>query len=231
MFTVAILGASGAVGQELLRTLEQRQFPIRELRLLASERSAGKKFPFRGRMVEVQKVSAEAFRGVQIGLFSAGGSVSAEWAPIAAQGGRDRGGQHQPLPHGRRCAAGCAGGERRPAHAARPPAGIIANPNCSTIQMVQVLDPLHRAWGLRRVVVSTYQSTSGKGAAAMQELERQSIAALSGETEIANNVFPHRIAFNVLPHIDSFTENGYTKEELKMLNETRKIMRAPDECA
>jgi aspartate-semialdehyde dehydrogenase len=227
MFTVAILGASGAVGQELLRTLEQRQFPIRELRLLASERSAGKKFPFRGRMVEVQKVSAESFRGVQIGLFSAGGSVSAEWAPIAAKAGaivvdntsHFRMADDVPL------VVPEVNGDLL---AARPPAGIIANPNCSTIQMVQVLDPLHRAWGLRRVVVSTYQSTSGKGAAAMQELERQSIAALSGETEIANNVFPHRIAFNVLPHIDSFTENGYTKEELKMLNETRKIMRAPD---
>jgi aspartate-semialdehyde dehydrogenase len=224
MARVAILGASGAVGQEFLRILEQRQFPLTELRLLASPRSAGRKFPFRGRLVEVQPVTAASFEGIDIGLFSAGGSVSAEWAPVAATAGAivvDNT-SHFRMVEDVPLVVPEVNGDLL---ATRPPRGIIANPNCSTIQMVQVLDPLHRAFGIRRIVVSTYQSTSGKGAEAMREMETQTRALLAGES-IKPAQFPHQIAFNVLPHIDSFTESGYTKEELKMVNETRKIMRA-----
>jgi aspartate-semialdehyde dehydrogenase len=226
MFTVAILGATGAVGQEFLRVLEQRHFPVGELRLLASERSAGRKMLFRGRMVPVTPVSAEVFRGVQIGLFSAGGPVSEQWAPIAAQAGaividntsafRMR--EDVPLvvpevnPH---------------TLAERPPAGIIANPNCSTIPLTQLLMPLHREFGLRRVVVSTYQSTSGAGAAAMEELRAQAEAHLLHEEPVEPSKFLHPIAFNLIPQIDRFTDSGYTREELKMVNESRKIMELP----
>lgn len=225
-FVVAILGASGAVGAEFLRILEQRHFPIRELRLLASPRSAGTKLRFRGRLHTVEAVTAESFAGVDFGLFSAGGSVSQQWAPIAAAHGAlviDNTSAFRmdsdvplivPEVNGHLLEE-------------RPPRGIIANPNCSTIPLVQVMRPLNKAWGLVRLVVSTYQSTSGKGAAAMEELEEQSRAAFDG-IEPEPDVFPHPIAFNLLPHIDSFTENGYTKEEMKMLNESRKIMGLPE---
>jgi aspartate-semialdehyde dehydrogenase len=225
MVNIAILGASGAVGQEILKTLEQRQLPIGTLKLLASPRSAGKKYPFRGRLVEVEPVTAESFKGVHIGLFSAGGSVSAEWAPIAAKAGAivvDNT-SHFRMEEDVPLVVPEVNGDLL---TARPPRGIIANPNCSTIQMVQVLDPLHREYGIRRIVVSTYQSTSGKGAAAMEEMASQTRDVLDGKPAVAK-VFPHPIAFNLIPHIDSFTANGYTKEELKMINETRKIMRAP----
>lgn len=226
MINVAILGASGAVGQEFISILEQRQFPLGELRLLASERSAGRKFPFRGRLLEVQAVTPESFEGVQIGLFSAGGSISAKWAPIAASKGcividntsHFRMNEQVPL---------VVPEVNSDLLKDKPPIGVIANPNCSTIQMVQVLDPLHKAYGIKRVIVSTYQSVSGKGTKAMEELTEQTEAIIHGETVVTNE-FPHQIAFNVLPQIDSFTENGYTKEELKMVNETRKIMRAPN---
>ena len=226
MLNIAILGASGAVGQEILKTLEQRQFPIGTLKLLASPRSAGKKFPFRGRLVPVEAVTAESFKGVHIGLFSAGGSVSAEWAPIAAAAGAvvvDNTSHFRMMDDVPLVVPEVNGDLLT----ARPPKGIIANPNCSTIQMVQVLDPLHREYGIRRIVVSTYQSTSGKGASAMEEMTIQTRDVLDGKPAEVK-VFQHEIAFNVIPHIDSFTPNGYTKEELKMVNETRKIMRAPD---
>lgn len=227
MRKVAILGASGAVGQELIKTLEQRQFPCDELVLLASPRSAGKKIPFRGRLLEIQPVSKEAFDGVSIGLFSAGGSISAEWAPVAAGAGaivvdntsHFRMAEDVPLVvpevNGDLCATA-------------PSRGIIANPNCSTIQMVQALDPLHKAWTIQRLVIATYQSVSGKGNAAIDEMVEQTAAVLEGSEEFECEEFPHRIAFNVLPHIDVFLDNGYTKEEMKMVNETQKILRAPD---
>lgn len=227
MVNVAILGASGAVGQELLSILEQRQFPLGELRLLASPRSAGKKFPFRGRLLTVQPVTKESFKDIQIGLFSAGGSVSAEWAPIAAEAGaivvdntsHFRMAENVPL----------VVPEVNGHHLTqRPPVGIIANPNCSTIQMVHALRPLHEAYGLKRVVVATYQSVSGKGAKAMDELQEQTGDILEGEDDVRPREFPHQIAFNLIPQIDSFLDNGYTKEEMKMVNETRKIMEAPD---
>ena len=226
MLKVAILGASGAVGQELLSTLEQRQFPCDELVLLASERSAGKKLPFRGRLLEVQAVTETSFEGVQIGLFSAGASISAKWGPIAAAAGAivvdntSHFRMHENVP----LVVPEVNGDLL---SQRPPAGIIANPNCSTIQMVHVLEPLHKAYGLKRVVVATYQSTSGKGSRAMDELTEQTAALLEGD-EAEVEQFQHQIAFNLIPQIDSFTDSGYTKEELKMINETRKIMRAPD---
>ncbi|CAN5207241.1 aspartate-semialdehyde dehydrogenase [soil metagenome] len=225
MVNVAILGASGAVGQELLSILEQRQFPIGELRLLASERSAGRKFAFRGRLLEVQAVTPESFDNIQIGLFSAGGSISAKWAPIAAAKGcividntshfRMKDDVDLIVPE--------VNGDLLKV---KPRSGIIANPNCSTIQMVQVLAPLHKLWNIKRVVVATYQSVSGKGKNAMDELKAQMKAMANGDDPVTK-VFPHQIGFNLLPHIGSFMENGYTDEEMKMVNETRKIMRAP----
>lgn len=224
MYTVAVLGASGAVGQEMIRTLEQRNFPIKELRLLASPRSAGTKVPAFGKLNEVQAVEEKSFEGVDIGLFSAGGSVSAEWAPIAAKHGAivvDNT-SHFRMEKDVPLIVPEVNGDLL---TERPPRGIFANPNCSTIQMVQVLAPLHEKFGLRRVVVATYQSVSGKGARAIEETEQQSLAILEG-IDYEPHEFPHQIAFNVLPHIDSFTDNGYTKEEIKMVNETRKILRA-----
>jgi aspartate-semialdehyde dehydrogenase len=208
----------------MLKVLEQRQLPFDELVLLASPRSAGRKFPFRGKMHEVQAVTKELFKGVSIALFSAGGGVSKEWAPVAAEAGAIvvdntsafRMEKDIPL-----VVPECNGDLL----ASRPSRGIIANPNCSTIQMVQALGPLHKAWKIKRLVISTYQSVSGKGTQAMQELTDQTLALLEGETSVKCEQFPHQIAFNVLPHIDVFTDNGYTKEELKMVNETRKILR------
>ena len=231
MFTVAVLGASGAVGQEMIKTLEKRNFPIKELRLLASERSAGRKIPFRGRLYTVQPVAENQFDGVQIGLFSAGASVSQKWAPIAASKGcyvidntsAFRMDTDVPL----------VVPEVNADALASIPRKIIANPNCSTIQMVVALKPLHDFAKIKRIVVATYQSTSGKGALAMEQLRQESAALLNGQATapiIPTTIngqpapFPHQIAFNCLPHIDSFLDNGYTKEEMKMVNETRKIL-------
>lgn len=223
---VAILGASGAVGQEMLKVLEETQFPASEVRLLASPRSAGRKIPFRGGRLTVQAVAPESFEGVHVALFSAGAGVSQEWAPVAAAKGAVvvdntsafRMDEDVPL-----VVPECNAHQL----AKLPPRRIIANPNCSTIQMVQVLKPLHEAYGLERLVIATYQSVSGKGAEAIEELKQQSWAVLDGSGDFPMEEFPHQIAFNVLPHIDSFTANGYTKEEMKMVNETRKILEAP----
>jgi len=233
MFTVAVLGASGAVGQEMIKTLERRNFPVKELRLLASPRSAGRKIVFRGQLRTVEVVSEEKFDGVDFALFSAGGSVSKKWAPIAAARGAYvidntsafRMDKDVPL----------VVPEVNPEALDSIPRKIIANPNCSTIQMVVALKPLHDEAKIRRVVVATYQSTSGKGTLAMEQLTEESEELLHGEQGplIPDTVqgqpapFPHQIAFNCLPHIDSFTDNGYTKEEMKMVNETRKILSDP----
>ncbi len=231
MFTVAVLGASGAVGREMLNVLERHEFPIKEIRFLASSRSAGKKLLFRGQLHEVKEVAPEHFEGAQIGLFSPGASVSKKWAPVAAEKGcmvidntsAFRMDADIPL----------VVPEVNPQALSSIPRRIISNPNCSTIQMVVALKPLHDAAKLRRIVVATYQSTSGKGQLAMEQLTQESYALLHGDDEapiIPSTVnglpapFPHQIAFNCLPHIDSFLDNGYTKEEMKMVNETRKIM-------
>jgi aspartate-semialdehyde dehydrogenase len=221
-YTVAVAGATGAVGNEMITTLEQRKFPVKKLKLLASSRSVGKTMTFRGEEIEVEELTENSFKGVDIGLFSPGGSVSLKFAPIAA-------------------ASGCVVIDNTSAfrmekdiplvvpevneHAIKDykKRGIIANPNCSTIQMVVVLKPLHDAAKIKRVVVSTYQAVSGTGKKAIHELEQQ-VLAIYGNKAMEINVYPYQIAFNCLPQIDSFIENGYTKEEMKMVNETKKIM-------
>jgi aspartate-semialdehyde dehydrogenase len=222
---VAVLGATGAVGREFLRVLEERDFPVETLTLLASPRSAGQTMEWKGDDLKVSAVTAESFKGVQLALFSPGASVSREWAPIAAQAGAvviDNSSAFRmeadiPLvvPEVNPVDASMFGARR-----------IIANPNCSTIQMVVALKPIADAVGLERVVVSTYQSVSGKGQKGIEELSQQTADILNAR-EVKIAAFPHRIAFNVLPQIDDFTENGYTKEEMKMVNETRKIMHLP----
>ncbi len=229
MISIAILGATGAVGQEMLRILEQRQFPASQVKLLASERSAGRSVAYRGRLLTVEAVSREAFEGVQLGLFSAGASISREWAPVAVEAGAivvDNTSQFR-MEHDVPLVVPEVNGDLL---GERPPRGIIANPNCSTIQLVHALRPLHEAFILRRLVIATYQSVSGKGTAAIEEMEEQTGDLLEGRPadELDRHEFPHQIAFNVLPHIDVFLENGYTKEEMKMVNETRKILRTPD---
>lgn len=225
-FNVAIAGATGAVGQTMIRVLEERNFPVRDIRLLASERSVGKKLRFKGEEIPVQKLTHDSFKGVDIALFSAGGDRSLTFAPSAAKAGAVvidnssawRMDSEVPLvvpevnPH---------------AIADYKNKGIIANPNCSTIQMVVALKPLHMKAYIRRIVVSTYQAVSGTGQKAITELEEQVKAWAVGKP-MEKRVYPHRIAFNCLPHIDSFLENGYTKEEMKMVNETRKIMEIPN---
>jgi aspartate-semialdehyde dehydrogenase len=219
-YAVAVVGATGAVGQEMLRVLAERAFPVRELRALASAKSAGKHVDFRGREIVVRELTEESFAGVQVALFSAGGKISEQFCPAAARAGAvciDNTNAFRMDP-----AVPLVVPEVNP-HAVRAHKGIIANPNCSTIQMVVALKPLHDAARIRRIVVSTYQSTSGGGKKAMDELFRQTTDLINGR-ETETKVFPHRIAFNVIPQIDVFMENGYTKEEMKMVNETRKIL-------
>jgi len=221
-FNVAVVGATGAVGNEMISVLEQRDFPVGELRLLASERSIGKELEFKGKSYPVEVLGENSFTGMEIGLFSAGGSISQKFAPIAA-------------------AAGCVVVDNTSAFRMEPDIplvvpevnpddialytkrGIIANPNCSTIQMVVALKPIYDAAGIRRVVVTTFQAVSGTGKKAMEELEDQTKSLLNFK-EPKIKVYPHQIAFNCLPQIDVFVDNGYTKEEMKMINETKKIM-------
>lgn len=218
--SVAVVGATGAVGQEMLRVLAERNFPIREIRLLASERSIGKEVPFRRSEETVQLLTEESFEGVDIALFSAGGSVSKKFVPAAVRAGAvavDNTSAYRMDPE-----VPLVVPEVNPGDVAAQK-GIIANPNCSTIQMVVALKPLHDRARIRRVIVSTYQATSGAGQKAMDELFQQTRSLLNGE-EAEARVFPHRIAFNCIPHIDVFLDNGYTKEEMKMVNETHKIL-------
>jgi aspartate-semialdehyde dehydrogenase len=219
---VAIMGATGAVGQEMLRTLEMRHFPCTSLRLLASERSVGKKFPFRGRLVPVEKLTPDSFKGIDIVLASAGASVSREFVPHAVKAGAvvvDNTSAFRMEPDIPLVVPEVN------AHALEKHKGIIANPNCSTAQMVVVLAPIHRMVGIKRLVIATYQSVSGTGQKAIDECLRQTRELLvEGKRDVECKVYPHRIAFNVLPHIDVFLENGYTKEEMKMVNETHKIL-------
>jgi aspartate-semialdehyde dehydrogenase len=222
--TVAILGATGRVGQELLKVLEQRNFPIKELRLLASARSKDLTITFKGKQYAVQEPSAEAFKGVDIVLASAGGDISEQLAPIAVQQGAvviDNSNAFRMDPNVPLVVPEVNG------HTLKNHRGIIANPNCSTSQLVPVLKVLHEAAGLKRVIISTYQSVSGAGKEAMEELELQTKAMMKGE-DYKPSVFGTQIAFNLIPHIDKFLENGYTKEEMKMVNETRKILELPD---
>ena len=221
---VAIAGATGAVGTEFLKLLEARDFPMKSLRLLASSRSAGSKLKFRGENLEVEELTPKSFKGIDIAFFSAGGSRSKEFAPHAVDSGAVvidnssafRMDEKVPL----------VVPEINPKQAFEHQ-GLIANPNCSTIQMVVALNPIHRAANIQRVVVSTYQAVSGAGASAMEELKQQ-LRAWANDEPMKQEVFPTQIAFNLFPHIDVFQNNGYTKEEMKMVHETRKIMNAPN---
>ncbi len=221
---VAIVGATGVVGEQMRQILEDRDFKVSSLRLLASERSGGKRLTWKRAGIEVEVLGPESFRGIDIALFSAGSDVSEIYAPVA----RDSGAVVIDNSNAWRMKPGVplVVPEVNPA-ALTGHRGIIANPNCSTIQMVVVLKPLHDRWGLKRVVVSTYQAVSGTGQKAVEELLSQSRAYLSGKP-IEPEVYPHQIAFNILPHIDVLGEDGYSKEEKKMINETRKILDLPD---
>ncbi|MEQ8232997.1 MAG: aspartate-semialdehyde dehydrogenase [Gammaproteobacteria bacterium] len=221
-FNVAVVGATGAVGETMLSILEQRKFPLGEIHAVASARSAGSRIAFGSRQLVVQDLDTFDFSGVDIGLFSPGASVSKVHAPRAAAAGCvviDNTSQFRydddiPLIVPEVNAEALAGYRNR---------NIIANPNCSTIQMVVALKPIHDAVGIERINVCTYQAVSGTGKEAIEELAQQS-AALLGGRDIATQVYPKQIAFNCLPHIDVFQDNGYTKEEMKMVWETRKIM-------
>jgi len=226
---VAVAGATGAVGREMLKVLEERELPVAELVPLASERSEGHKIEFRGEELTVRRLKPDSFEGVDIALFSPGAAVSREFAPHAARAGAvviDNSSAFRmdadvplvvPEVNPRAVELALKPGGRR----------IIANPNCSTIQLVVMLKPLHDAAGLERVVVSTYQSVSGAGQKGIDELEAQS-RALFSMAEATPAKFPHRIAFNLLPEIGAPASNGYTEEEMKMVNETRKILALPD---
>jgi aspartate-semialdehyde dehydrogenase len=220
---VAVAGATGAVGIEMIKTLEKRNFPVGKLTLLASARSVGKKLGFKGQAIPVQELKRDSFQGIDIALFSAGGSISKEFAPAAAQ-------------------AGCVVVDNSSAFRMDPTVplvvpeinagdvkkhqGIIANPNCTTAITLMALYPLHSAFFCRRIFASSYQAVSGTGAKAIAELERQVNQIVKGQP-VTREVYPHQIAFNVLPHVDSFLPTGYTKEEMKMENEGRKIMHHP----
>ena len=220
-FNVAIAGATGAVGGAMLDVLKRRDFPINELRLLASKRSIGKKITFKGEELEVQLLSTDAFEGIDIALFSAGAERSLDFAPAAAAAGAvviDNSSAYRMDPE-----IPLVVPEVNPhAIAQHKKHGIIANPNCSTIQMLVALKPILDKVGIKRLVISTYQAVSGTGAKAIKELDQQVKDYVEGN-EMKASVYPYQIAFNCLPHIDSFLDNGYTKEEMKMVNETRKI--------
>jgi aspartate-semialdehyde dehydrogenase len=221
---VAVVGATGAVGIEMIKTLEKRNFPVGKLTLLASARSVGKKLKFRGQEVTVRELTKDSFAGIDIALFSAGGAISREFAPIAAK-------------------AGCVVVDNSSAfrmddavplvvpeiNAAdvKRHQGIIANPNCTTAITLMALYPLHQAFGCKRIFASSYQAVSGTGAKAIEELKRQ-VGEIVGGKPVTKEVYPHQIAFNVLPQVDSFLPTGYTKEEMKMENEGRKIMHHPN---
>src|SRR5574337_200346 len=221
-YTVAVVGATGAVGETMLRLLEERNFPVRHLKLLASERSVGTSVTFRGEEIKVERLSEDSFQGVEIALFSAGATRSHTFGPPAAKAGAiviDNSSAFRmdpdiPLVIPEINPDALAGYRTR---------GIIANPNCTTIVMLMPLKPLHDYGRIRRVIATSYQAVSGAGAKGIEELKRQTLAWAAGKP-IEVSAFPEQIAFNVIPHIDVFQPNGYTKEELKLVFETRKIL-------
>ena len=222
-YHVAVAGATGAVGIEMLRCLEARNFPVSQLTLLASARSAGKKLKFKGQDVVIQELTEHSFKGVDIALFSAGGDISRKFIPAAVAAGTvvvDNSSAYRMDDTVPLVVPEVNGAD------VKNHRGIIANPNCSTAITLMALYPLHQAFGVTRVFASTYQAVSGTGAQAIEELDRQSRQWAAGET-ITRTVYPHQIAFNVLPHVDSFLPSGYTKEEMKLENEGRKIMHHP----
>lgn len=221
---IAIVGATGAVGIEMIKVLERRNFPVGELTLLASARSVGKKLSYKGTEIAVKELTKDSFAGIDIALFSAGGNITKEFAPAAV-------------------AAGCVVVDNSSAYRQDPDTplvipeinaadvanhkGIIANPNCTTAISLMALYPLHQAFRVTRVIASSYQAVSGSGAQGIKELDRQVAQFVKGE-ELTSEVYPHQIAFNALPHVDVFLEDGYTKEEMKMEVEGRRIMHHPD---
>jgi len=223
-YHVAIVGATGAVGVELLRVLERRNFPVADLRLLASARSAGKKLEFRGRDFSVAALGKDSFAGIDLAFFSAGAETAQQFAPIARRAGTvviDNSSAFR-----MEAEVPLIIPEINPEDV-RTHRGLIANPNCTTAVALMGLYPLHRAFGLQRVFASSYQAVSGSGARAIEELKRQ-VEASTQEGDMVAEIYPHPIAFNVLPHVDSFLKSGYTKEEMKMQTEGRKIMHLPD---
>ena len=221
---IAIVGITGAVGQEMINCLEERNFPVKELRPLASERSAGKKMNFRGNEIIIQELTEKSFEGIDIALFSAGGGISKTYAPIAAEAGAVvvdnssafRMDETVPL----------VVPEINPEEVQNH-SGIIANPNCTTIVTLMGLNPLHKKWKALNIIASSYQAVSGSGAQGIEELKSQ-INAIANGNEIEKKVYPCQIAHNVIPQVDIFLENGYTKEEMKMENEGRKILGIPN---
>ncbi len=220
---VAIVGATGAVGVEIMDVLTRRDFPVGKLTLLASARSAGKTLSFKGETLQVQELREDSFHGVDLALFSAGGGISKTYAPAAVQAGAVvvdnssafRMDAQVPLVVPEINGADVAASR-----------GIIANPNCTTAITLMALWPLHQAFGVQRVIASSYQAVSGTGAQAIEELRAQ-VEAVAAGRPVQKQVYPHQIAFNVLPHVDSFLESGYTREEMKMQNEGRRIMHHP----
>tara|TARA_Y100001934_G_scaffold74863_1_gene93031 strand:- start:466 stop:1470 length:1005 start_codon:yes stop_codon:yes gene_type:complete len=222
-YNVAVVGVTGAVGQEMLRVLEYRRFPVGQLLPLASARSAGRRVRFKNKSVTVRELTENSFGGIDIALFSAGGGISRQFAPVAAAAGcvvvdnssAFRMDKHVPLVV-----------PEINAVAAKKHRGIIANPNCTTAITLMALAPLHRAFGVKRIFASTYQAVSGSGAQGIVELEDQ-VKAIARGRKVRKSVYPHQIAFNALPHVDAFLDNGYTREEMKLENEGRKIMGHP----
>ncbi len=219
---VAVAGATGAVGNQMIRCLEEMDFPARSVKFLASARSVGRTLRYKGDMVAVEELKEDSFKGMDIALFSAGGGTSETYAPFAAKDGCvvvDNSSAWRMDPD-----VPLIVPEVNPGAIAQyKNKGIIANPNCSTIQMVVALEPIYRKFGIKRIVVSTYQAVSGTGKKAIDELFDQTRAMINF-LKYEKKVYPHTIAFNCLPHIDAFLDNGYTKEEMKMVNETRKIL-------
>lgn len=222
-YAVAVIGATGAVGREMVSILEERKFPVSELVLLASERSEGERIEFRGKNQPVKRLAKDSFEGVDIALFSAGSERSLKFAPLAVAAGAvviDNSSAFRMDPKVPLVIPEVNG------HAIGKHSGIIANPNCSTIGLLMALKPIHDAATVKRVVVTTFQSVSGTGKEAIEELAGQTVALLNFK-DIEKKVYPHQIAFNCLPHIDDFLEDGSTREEMKMANETAKIMEDP----
>ena len=220
---IAIVGATGAVGIEMMKTLEKRGFPVGELTLLASARSVGKALPWRGGEIALQELREDSFAGVDIALFSAGSSISKKYAPFAVQAGAvvvDNSSCFRMDPEVPLVVPEINGADIKKHR------GIIANPNCTTAITLMALHPLHQEFRVKRIFAASYQAVSGTGAQAIAELRGQMEAIAAGQP-IEKKVYPHQIAFNVLPHVDSFLDNGYTKEELKMQNEGRRIMHHP----
>lgn len=222
-YTVAIVGATGAVGVEIMKVLERRNFPVAGLKLLASARSVGKTLPFKGVPTPVEELREDSFAGVDIALFSAGAGISRKFAPLAVKAGAvvvDNSSAFRMEETVPLVVPEINGGDIAKHQ------GIIANPNCTTAITLMALNPLHRAFGVKRVIASSYQAVSGTGAQAIEELRSQ-VEAIAAGRPVEKKVYPHQIAFNVLPHVDSFLDTGYTKEEMKMQNEARRIMHLP----